>query len=62
MVLIIELDKEDGDRVRGLSIKLTEGIQLLFNKINGSRSFQPMRGCGYLDWYANKNYQCQCRI
>ncbi len=42
MVLIIELDSEDGDRVRGLSGDLTEGDELLFNEINGPRSFQSM--------------------
>ncbi len=42
MVSIIELDSEDGDRVRGLSVDLTEGAELLLNKINGPRSFQPM--------------------
>ena len=42
MVSIIELDSEDGDWVRGLSIDLTEGTELLFNKIHGPRSFQPM--------------------
>jgi hypothetical protein len=41
-VLIIELDREGGDRVRGLGIKLTEGAESLFNKIDGPRSFQPM--------------------
>ncbi len=42
MVSIIELDKDDGDRVQGLSVELTEGAELLFNEINGPRSFQPM--------------------
>jgi hypothetical protein len=42
MVLIIELDKEGGDRIWGLSVELTEGAELLFNKINRPRSFQPM--------------------
>ena len=42
MVSIIELDKDDGDRVQGLSVELTEGAELLFNKIDGPRSFQPM--------------------
>jgi hypothetical protein len=42
MVLIIKLDKEDRDRVRGLSVELTEGAESLFNKIHGLRSFQPM--------------------
>jgi hypothetical protein len=42
MSLIIELDKDDGDRVQGLSVKLTEGAESLFNEINGPRSFQPM--------------------
>ncbi len=42
MVLIIKLDKEDGDQVQGLSVKLTEGAESLFNEINGPRSFQPM--------------------
>ena len=41
MVSIIELDREDGDRVKGLSVKLTEGAESLYNQINGSRSFQP---------------------
>jgi hypothetical protein len=38
MVAIIELDMEDGDRVEALSVKLTEGVELLYNQINGSRS------------------------
>ena len=38
MVLMIKLDSEDGDQVRGLS----EGAELLFNEINRPRSFQPM--------------------
>jgi hypothetical protein len=42
MLLIIELDKDDGDWVQGLSIKLTEGAESLFNEIGGPRSFQPM--------------------
>ena len=42
MVSIIELDKDDGDRVQGLSVELTEGAELLFNKIDGPRSFQLM--------------------
>jgi hypothetical protein len=42
MVSIIELNEDDGDRVQGLSVKLTEGAELLFNEINGPRSFQPM--------------------
>ena len=42
MVSIIKLDSEDGDRVRGLSVDLAEGAELLFNKIDGPRSFQPM--------------------
>ena len=42
MVSIIELDSEDGDQVRGLSVKLTEGAESLFSKIDGPRSFQPM--------------------
>ena len=42
MVSIIKLDKEDGDRVRGLSVELTEGAESLFIKIHGLRSFQPM--------------------
>jgi hypothetical protein len=42
MVPIIELDKDDGDRVRGLSVELTEGAESLFDEINGPRSFQPM--------------------
>ena len=42
MVSIIKLDSEDGDRVRGLSVDLTEGAESLFNKIDGPRSFQPM--------------------
>jgi hypothetical protein len=42
MISIIELDKEDGDRVQGLSIELTEGAELLlYNEIDGPRSFQP---------------------
>ena len=39
MVSIIELDEDDGDRVQGLSVELTEGAELLFNKIDGPRSF-----------------------
>ena len=42
MVLIIELDSEDGDLVQGLSVDLTEGAELLVNEINRPRSFQPM--------------------
>jgi hypothetical protein len=42
MVSIIELDSEDGDRVQGLSVRLTEGAESLFNKIDRPRSFQPM--------------------
>jgi hypothetical protein len=42
MESIIKLDKEDGDRVQRLSVKLTEGAESLFCKINGPRSFQPM--------------------
>ena len=42
MLSIIELDKDDGDRVQGLSIKLMEGAESLFDKIDGPRSFQPM--------------------
>ena len=42
MVSIIELDKEDGDRVQGLSIESTKGAELVFNEIGGLRSFQPM--------------------
>jgi hypothetical protein len=42
MVLIIKLDEDDGDRVQGLSVELTEGVELLFNEIDGPRSFQPM--------------------
>ena len=41
MVLIIELDEKDRDRVQGLSVKLTEGSELLFDEIDGPRSFQP---------------------
>ena len=41
MALIIELDREDGDRVKGLSVELTEGAELLYNKIDRPRSFQP---------------------
>jgi hypothetical protein len=41
MVLIIELDEYDRDRVQGLSVELTEGAELLFDKIDGPRSFQP---------------------
>ena len=36
---IIELDREDGDRVEALSVKLMGGVELLYNKINGSRSW-----------------------
>jgi hypothetical protein len=42
MVLIIEFDKDNGDRVQGLSVELTEGAKSLFDKIDGPRSFQPM--------------------
>jgi hypothetical protein len=42
MVSIIELDSEDGDWVKGLSVNLTEGAESLFNKIDRPRSFQPM--------------------
>ena len=42
MVLIIELDKDNGDWVQGLSVELTEGAELLFNEVDGPRSFQPM--------------------
>ena len=48
MVSIIELDKDNGDRVQGLSVKLTEGAELFFNKIDGPRSFQPMWVVGVL--------------
>ncbi len=41
MVLIIESDREDGDRIKGLSVELTEGAELLYNKIDGPRSFEP---------------------
>ncbi len=41
MVAIIELDREDGDRVEALSVKMTGGVELLYNKIDGSRSWQP---------------------
>ncbi len=42
MVLIIELDMDDGDRVQGLSINLTEEAKSLFDEIGRPRSFQPM--------------------
>jgi hypothetical protein len=42
MVLIIELDDDNGDWVQGLRDKLSEGGESLFNKINEPRSFQPM--------------------
>ena len=42
MSLIIELDKDNGDRVQGLSVGLMEGAESLFNEIDGPRSFQPM--------------------
>jgi hypothetical protein len=42
MVLVIKLDKDNGDRVQGLSVKLTEGAESLFDKLDGPRSFQPM--------------------
>jgi hypothetical protein len=42
MVLFIELDVDDGDRVQGLSVKLTEGAESLFNEIDRLKSFQPM--------------------
>ena len=41
MVLIIKLDREDGDRIKGLSVKLTEGAELLYKEIGGPRSFEP---------------------
>jgi hypothetical protein len=41
MVLIIKLDENDRDRVQGLSVELTEGAELLFDKIGRPRSFQP---------------------
>ena len=41
MVSIIELDENDRDRVQGLSVKLTEGAESLFDEIDGPRSFQP---------------------
>ena len=41
MVSIIELNEDDGDRVQGLSVELTEGAESLFNEIGGPRSFQP---------------------
>ena len=41
MVSIIELDEYDRDRVQGLSVELTEGAELLFDEIDGPRSFQP---------------------
>ena len=41
MLSIIELDEDDGDRVQGLSIELTEGAETVFNEIDGPRSFQP---------------------
>ncbi len=41
MVSIIELDENDRDRVQGLSVELTEGAELLFDEIDGPRSFQP---------------------
>jgi hypothetical protein len=42
MVSIIELDREDGDRVKALCVELMEGAELLYNKIDGPGSFQPM--------------------
>ena len=42
MVSIIELNGDNGDRVQGLSVELTEGAESLFNEIDGPRSFQPM--------------------
>ena len=62
MVSIIELDSEDEDRVQGLSVDLTEGGELLFNKINGPRSFHPMWVVDILTGMQTKNYQCQHRI
>jgi hypothetical protein len=41
MVSIIELDEDNGDRVQGLSVELTEEAESLFNEIDGLRSFQP---------------------
>ena len=49
MVSIIKLDEDDGDRVQGLSVELTEGAESLFNKINVPRSFQPMWVVDVLD-------------
>jgi hypothetical protein len=42
MVSIIELGDDNGDRVQGLSVELTEGAESLFNKIDGPRKFQPV--------------------
>jgi hypothetical protein len=41
MLAIIELDKEDGDRVKALSVELMDWVESLYNKIEGSRSWQP---------------------
>ena len=41
MVSIIELDREDGDHVKGLSTELMEGAESLYTEIDGPRSFQP---------------------
>jgi hypothetical protein len=41
MVAIIELDREDGGQVKTLSVELMEGAELLYDKIAGSRSWQP---------------------
>jgi hypothetical protein len=41
MVLIIELDREDGGWVEVLSVKLMEGAESLYNKIGGTRNWRP---------------------
>ncbi len=42
-VLIIELDSEDGDQVRGLSVDLTEGLNRCLTRLTDQGAFNP---CG----------------
>jgi hypothetical protein len=55
MVSIIELDREDGDQVKGLSVELTEGAESLYNEIDGPRSFQPRWVIDILNDMQSKN-------
>ena len=43
MVSIIELDSEDRDRVQGLSVELTEGLNRCLTRLTDQRAFNP---CG----------------